>query len=146
LIQDLGTGDWQLIAEKMPGRNIRQCKERWLNYLSPDIRNGAWTVAEDQLLLSKVQECGFVWKAIASCFGARTDISLKSRWHLLQRHIRREIQSYPPPQQSQIRENESIPETTLVKVASSDQLQDSGWDTWTFGDEIANEFCSQNYD
>jgi hypothetical protein len=31
----LVTGDWSAIAERMPGENIRQCRERWLTISPP---------------------------------------------------------------------------------------------------------------
>jgi hypothetical protein len=91
VVQELGTRDWQQVARQIPGRNARQCRERWLNYLSPDVRNGPWTPAEEQLLLEKYAEFGPAWKRIATFFPTRTDINVKSRWQLMQRHRRKEV-------------------------------------------------------
>jgi hypothetical protein len=91
LVQTYGADNWQEIAKNMPERNMRQCRDRWLNYLSPEINNSPWTAKEDQLLISKVQELGAVWKFIATFFNARTDINVKNRWHLIQRRIRKEF-------------------------------------------------------
>jgi hypothetical protein len=88
VIQTVGTADWPLIARSIRGRNSRQCRERWLNYLSPDVGNGPWTSDEERLLLEKVAEYGQVWKRIATFFNSRTDINVKSRWNLIQRRAR----------------------------------------------------------
>ena len=85
LVNQFGDVEWMKIADNMPGRNIRQCRERWLNYLSPDLDKGPWTREEDNLLLQKYQEIGPKWKAISTLFPKRTDISLKNRMHKLVR-------------------------------------------------------------
>jgi hypothetical protein len=89
LICEKGPTDWDWIASRMPGRNIRQCRERWSNYLSPAVNQRPWTRDEDLLLLAKVQEHGFLWKLIPTFFNSRTDINVKSRWNLIQRHLQR---------------------------------------------------------
>jgi hypothetical protein len=89
-VHTLGTSDWRQIAAAVPGRNPRQCRERWFNYLSPDVRNGPWTTDEDQLLLSRYHEFGPAWKRIATFFDGRTEINVKSRWMLIQRKIRKQ--------------------------------------------------------
>ena len=35
LVESYGQKNWGLIANEMPGRSQRQCRERWLNNLSP---------------------------------------------------------------------------------------------------------------
>jgi hypothetical protein len=87
---NFGTGDWWRVARHIPGRNARQCRERWENYLCPSIRNAPWTPEEEQLLLQKYSEIGPMWKQIASFFSARTAINVKSRWRLIQRRMRRQ--------------------------------------------------------
>jgi hypothetical protein len=89
IVSGLGTDDWHAIARLMPGRNPRQCRDRWLNYLSPEVTNGPWTAADDQLLAVKYSECGAAWRHIATFFPMRTDINVKSRWQLMQRRARK---------------------------------------------------------
>jgi stalled ribosome rescue protein Dom34 len=38
LVQDYGTKKWTYISQALPGRNGKQCRERWHNHLNPDIR------------------------------------------------------------------------------------------------------------
>ena len=33
---------WSVIASKLPGRNGKQCRERWHNQLDPNILKSAW--------------------------------------------------------------------------------------------------------
>ena len=37
IVQRVGEDDWNEVAKQMGSRNARQCKERWENYLSPNI-------------------------------------------------------------------------------------------------------------
>ena len=60
LINLVGTHgeNWKLISEFIPGRNPKQCRERWNLYLKPDINKSPFTEDEDRLLLEKVRELG----------------------------------------------------------------------------------------
>jgi hypothetical protein len=85
LVESIGTNDWCEIAKRMVGRNARQCKERWMNYLSPTLNTAAWTRDEDFLLIQKYTEFGSRWTQIANFFPNRTDSMLKNRFKRLQR-------------------------------------------------------------
>ena len=65
LIQKYGAGDWLNISQMMGTRNPRQCRERWNNYLNPQLRVDPWTIEEDKLLVMKYQELGPHWAKIA---------------------------------------------------------------------------------
>ncbi|KAI5495143.1 RNA polymerase II transcription regulator recruiting protein [Trichomonas vaginalis G3] len=90
IIQHIGTSSWDEIAKRMGNRNKRQCKERWENYLSPEINSEPFTEQEDNLLLAKVKEIGTKWVALKKYFNKRTDAALKYRWQLLDRKIKKQ--------------------------------------------------------
>lgn len=83
LVNELGTRDWDSIASRMPNRNSRQCKERYQNYLSPNLCHEPWTPEEDMLLEQKLKEIGSKWVTISKFFKNRTDTMLKNRWLVL---------------------------------------------------------------
>ena len=87
IVAKYGESDWDMIADMMPGRNQRQCRERWLNYLSPSVNKEPWTREEDQLLIDKHNELGSRWVKIARFFTGRSDTAIKNRWMVLQRKI-----------------------------------------------------------
>lgn len=87
LVQEYGENSWIQIANLMPGRNSRQCRERWLNYLSPKLNTNTWTPEEDSLLLEKQKEIGTSWVKISKFFEGRTDQMCKNRFFLLQRKM-----------------------------------------------------------
>ena len=85
LVDAKGENDWQAIANEMPSRTVRQCKERWLNYLSPSLDKSPWKEAEDKLLNEKYRELGSRWRLIAQSFPNRTEIAVKNRMKKLLR-------------------------------------------------------------
>ena len=56
---------WQDIADKMPGRLARQCRERWLYQANPNVVKDKWTDAEDLQLVKLYQQFGSQWKRMS---------------------------------------------------------------------------------
>jgi hypothetical protein len=98
-----GRSDWNLIATLIPGRNARQCRERWSNYVNPHITRATWTEADDRLLLEKFAELGSKWDLISRYFRGRGKNAIRNRFLTIQRHRRRDAMAAargrprPPP-------------------------------------------------
>lgn len=86
LVKTYGESNWETIANIMGNRNIRQCKERYMKYLSPDINRCPFTEEEDNILIEKYNAFGPRWVKISKFFNNRTDAALKNRWNVLVRH------------------------------------------------------------
>ena len=80
LVAEYGTNNWGLLALKMPNRNARQLRERWNNYVRPNLSISPWTPEENSLLLEKFQEYGKKWHTIAQFFPNRSTNNIK--YHL----------------------------------------------------------------
>jgi hypothetical protein len=93
LVGKYGEDNWQVIAAKMTRRSRRQCRERWVNYLSPAVCNRPWTPEEEDLLSVKVKEIGRKWKAMEPFFPGRTDVNIKNHWKQMEKWAR----TKPPP-------------------------------------------------
>lgn len=77
--------NWAAIAQQIPGRNAKQCRERWFLNLDPSINRGPWTAEEDERLLKLAAQCGGRWSLISRNMPGRTENSVKTRYHSLQR-------------------------------------------------------------
>jgi hypothetical protein len=79
---------WRSIADRLDGRNARQCGERLVNYLNPSVTKSVWALSEEALLRQKVMELGPQWSLITRFFDGRTDSPLKNRSLRLMRRDR----------------------------------------------------------
>jgi hypothetical protein len=84
-IGQFGLFDWDSVAERMPGRSSRQCRDRWNYYLNPDISNLPWTEEEERLLIEKYEKHGPRWAMIAKFFDGRSDTNVKNHHLVLKR-------------------------------------------------------------
>jgi len=82
--------DWALIAENIPGRSVKQCRERWCSNLDPNIKKGNWSAEEDKVILQMQKREGNCWAKIARMLPGRTEHSVKTRFRSIQRAKKRE--------------------------------------------------------
>jgi len=69
-----GVVKWAQIAQGLPGRLGKQCRERWFNHLDPTIKKGDWEPEENRILFSRSSTTGTGGARSPSCCpaGART--------------------------------------------------------------------------
>jgi hypothetical protein len=75
-----GENHWTDVSLELGTRSARQCRERFRNYLSPNLKNEPWTDAEDQVLAEKFGIFGPKWSVIVGFFPTRSEVNLKNRW------------------------------------------------------------------
>lgn len=81
-----GSKRWNIVAEFVPDRSGKQCRERWLSMLNPELAHVPWTPAEDATLIRLHKDYGNHWARIAEGLPGQSRISLRNRWGSHLRH------------------------------------------------------------
>jgi Myb-like DNA-binding domain len=70
-------------------RNGKQCRERYLNHLRPDIKKGRWTKEEEAMIMFYHEKFGNKWSAMAQIMKNRTDNDIKNKFYSMNRTAQR---------------------------------------------------------
>jgi myb proto-oncogene protein len=93
IIDELGPQHWSRVAAQLnlrlhnglPIRLGKQCRERWLGTLDPEIQKSEWTNEEDSILISQQMLHGNKWSTISEHLPGRTENQTKNRWRKLEK-------------------------------------------------------------
>ena len=77
-----------MCSKNVPGRSGKQCRERWLNNLSPGIKKGNWTEKEDEQIFNLYIKYGSSWSKVAKNIPLRTENSIKNRFYTTLRKLK----------------------------------------------------------
>ncbi|KAJ3426410.1 transcription repressor myb5 [Anaeramoeba flamelloides] len=95
-----GDSKWSKVADSIPRRTSKQCRERWKNQLDPRIKTTPWTKEEDKILIEKHKEFGNKWSKIKEFLPGRPDNRIKNRWNSTLKKI---VHGLPASQSNKLR-------------------------------------------
>ena len=79
LVKKYGTNDWSSIAQNLPQRTARQCRDRWNHYINPQTNTSEWHESEDEIIINSLKKYGKQWTLIASFLPGRTSVAVRNR-------------------------------------------------------------------
>lgn len=95
-----GPTKWTKCADHLGGiRSSKQCRERWVNSLNPDIKLDKWTQEENDTLHREYKRNGPKWALISQMIPGRTENSVKNHFYSAMRKAKLPLdalQSEPP--------------------------------------------------
>ncbi|XP_006643940.1 transcription factor MYB3R-1-like [Oryza brachyantha] len=91
MVNKLGPKKWSTIAQALPGRIGKQCRERWYNHLNPGINKEAWTQKEEITLIHAHRMYGNKWAELTKFLPGRTDNAIKNHWNS---SVKKKVDSY----------------------------------------------------
>ncbi|KAJ0534170.1 putative transcription factor MYB-HB-like family [Helianthus annuus] len=123
LVKQYGDSKWSRVAEKLPGRIAKQCRDRWQNHLRPDITKDAWSEEEDKLLIAIHKEVGNKWSEIARRLPGRSENTIKNHWNATKRRQLSSRRRGKTKCQSLLQEYiRSVPSSSSSSSSSEDQI------------------------
>ena len=81
-VKENGATEFTCCNNIIPGRNSKQCRERWFNVLNPKVLKGDWHLTEDYLIYKLYLTFGGKWIRFVPFFkGLRAENSIKNRFY-----------------------------------------------------------------
>ncbi|CAH8356724.1 unnamed protein product [Eruca vesicaria subsp. sativa] len=93
-----GEGNWNTVQKHTSlARCGKSCRLRWANHLRPNLKKGAFSKEEEQLIVEMHAKMGNKWAQMAEYLPGRTDNEIKNYWNTrIKRRQRAGLPLYPP--------------------------------------------------
>lgn len=145
LVSLYGDQNWVKISEEISKKNqntnklvrtARQCKERYVNYLNPNLDNKEWTREEDECLLLNLLTTKHNFKTIKNIFPQRSEIAIRNRFNYLHRAILRTLK---PTIANNISSIKLYQKNGQIEIADFESQDDNKTEPGAKNESIASE-------
>ena len=119
MVQLHGTTNWSMVSQSgfNGKRSGKQCRERFLNHLSPEIQKRPWTKEDDDLLFDLNKRHGNKWSDIGKILN-RSDLSVKNRYYSTLRKLKRHNKKKKSMSSSTVASSSSSDDDDNISVGS----------------------------
>ena len=90
-VQKHGPVKWTECSKRISGRCGKQCRERWVNILNPDVKKGNWSDFEQREIFEGLKKAYSSWSYLAKSIPGRTENSIKNYFYSSIRRIKSNV-------------------------------------------------------
>lgn len=83
-----GPTKWTECSKEIKGRCGKQCRERWVNILNPDVKKGNWSDLEQDTIFNSLATYNTSWSAMSHVLPGRTENSIKNYFYSSVRRLK----------------------------------------------------------
>lgn len=80
--------NWSLISKEFMSRSPKQVRDRFLNYLNPELVTHDFSKEEDLIIVNCVHQLGKKWVLISKQLPGRSSYSVKNRYNLMSARVK----------------------------------------------------------
>ncbi|PWA86424.1 Homeodomain-like protein [Artemisia annua] len=136
LVEQYGAKKWSTIANHLPGRIGKQCRERWHNHLNPNINKEAWSQEEELALIHAHQVYGNKWAELTKFLPGRSDNAIKNHWNS---SVKKKLDTFL--QNGLLTQSQLLPQVSQTNHQSTPST--SSWVQQGSGDVLETEDISE---
>lgn len=123
-VMKYGLNQWSRISSLLVRKSAKQCKERWYEWLDPQIKKTEWTKDEEEKLLNLAKMFPCQWRTIAPIVGRTAFQCLEHYEKLLDKAQGRDIEDENDPRKLRPGEIDPNPETKPARPDPIDMDED----------------------